>query len=98
LPDAIRVAGQILAKRFEEQRFLIVISDGCPYGYPDIDTALSEAISSLEKKGVIVVGIGLATERMKNFFRINTAIYDQKDLIKKFSKIYVVSSAITLES
>ena len=98
LPDAIQVAGQILAKRFEEQRFLIVISDGCPYGYPDIDTALSEAISSLEKKGVIIVGIGVATDRMKNFFRLNTPIYDQKDLIKKFSKIYLASSAITLES
>src|SRR3989304_5652179 len=32
LPDAVQVAGQILSKRFDEQRFLIVISDGQPYG------------------------------------------------------------------
>jgi len=98
LPDAVQVAGQILAKRFDEQRFLIVISDGQPYGYPDIDAKLSEAISALERKGVIVIGIGLETERMKNFFKLNTGVYDQKDIIKKFAKIYVSASAVALES
>ena len=30
LPDAVQMAGKMLAKRFEEQRCLIVISDGWP--------------------------------------------------------------------
>lgn len=70
MPDAIQVAGEILAQRFDEQRFLIVLSDGWPYGYPNMPVALSETIRSLEKKGVIVIGIGLETERMKNYFDI----------------------------
>jgi orotate phosphoribosyltransferase len=74
-----------------------VISDGQPYGYPEIDGALTEAVRFLEKKGVIVVGIGVATDRMKNFFKLNAPIYDQKDLIKKFSKVYLASSAVALE-
>jgi len=98
MPDAIQVAGKILAKRYDEQRFLIVISDGCPCGYPDISTAMSESISSLQKRGVIVIGVGLETERMRDFFKLNCAVYDQKDLIKKFAKIYVNASAAALES
>jgi len=98
MPDAIQVAGEILSKRFDEQRFLIVLSDGWPYGYPNMPTALSETISSLQKKGVTVIGVGLGTERMKNFFKINSAVYDQKDLIKKFANVYVSASASALES
>ena len=98
MPDAIKVAGEILSKRFDEQRFLLVLSDGWPFGYPKMPTALSETVSSLQKKGVIVIGVGLGTERMKNFFKINSAVYNQKDLIKKFAKIYVSASAAALES
>ena len=98
MPDAIQVAGEILAKRFDEQRFLVVLSDGWPYGYPNMPAALSESIRSLEKKGVILIGIGLGTEKMKNFFKISSAVYNQKDLIRKFAKIYVKTSAAALES
>jgi hypothetical protein len=45
-----------------------------------------------------VIGIGLETERMKKFFKLNTGVYDQKDIIKKFAKIYVSASAVALES
>lgn len=98
MPDAIRVAGKILSQRFDEQRFLIVLSDGWPYGYPDMPLALSETVSALEKKGVIVIGVGLESERMKNFFKVSSTVYSQKDLIKKFAKIFVQASAAALES
>lgn len=98
MPDAIQVAGEILAKRYDEQRFLVVLSDGWPCGYPNMPVAMSESISSLEKKGVIVIGVGLGTERMKNFFKINSTVYNQKDLIMKFAKIYVNASTAALES
>jgi len=98
MSDAIRVAGEILAHSFDEQRFLIVFSDGWSYGYPNISSVLSESVSSLEKKGVIVIGVGLESERMKNFFKISSAVYSQKGLIKKFSKIYVKASAAALET
>jgi nitric oxide reductase activation protein len=98
MPDAIQVAGEILAKRFDEQRFLIVLSDGWPYGYPNMPTKLSESIRSVEKKGVIVIGVGLETERMKNFFNISSVVNNQKDLIKKFAQTFVSASAAALES
>jgi len=98
MPDAIQVAGEILAQRFDEQRFLVVLSDGWPYGYPNMHIALAETIRSLEKKGIIVIGVGLETERMKNYFKASTAVYNQRDLIKAFAKLYVRTSAGALES
>lgn len=97
MPDAIRVAGDILSQRFDEQRFLVVLSDGWPHGYPNIATALSASIDALVKRGVIVIGVGLETERMNVYFKKNCAVYNQKDLIKKFTKIYVNASTAALE-
>jgi hypothetical protein len=98
LPDAIQLAGQILSKRYDEQRILVVISDGQPYGYPGIPDALMESIDRLVKKEVILIGIGVETDRMSNFFKLNAAVYNQKDLIKRFSKMFVNASAAALEA
>ena len=98
IPDAIQIAGKMLAKRFEEQRFLIVISDGWPYGYPNMSLALKECVDDLLKKGVIVIGIGVETERMGNFFKLHVSVYTQKDLINKFGSVYANASAKTLET
>jgi hypothetical protein len=98
MPDAIQLAGQILTKRYDEQRILVVISDGLPYGYPDMDAALAESIDTLVKKGVIVIGLGVETERMNSLFKLHAAVYSQKDLVRRFSKIFVDASATALET
>jgi len=98
MPDAVRVAGETLAKRFDEQKFLVVLSDGWLYGYQDMPIALTETVKNLKKKGVNVIGVGLESERMKEYFRISCSVYSQKDLIKKFAKIYVQASTAALEA
>lgn len=98
MPDAIQVAGQILGKRYDEQRFLIVISDGWPYGYDSMPEALQESIAAVQKKGIIVIGIGVETEKMESLFKLSSPVYTQKDLIKKFSRIYTDASATALET
>ena len=97
LPDAIQVAGEVLSKRFDEQRFLVVLSDGWPYGYKGMPVALSESITALERKGITVIGVGLETDRMQNFFNRSAAVYDQRDLIKRFANLYVRTSENALE-
>ena len=97
MPDAIQVAGNALSKRFEEQKFLIVLSDGWPYGYKGIPMALSETITNLERKGVLVIGIGIETGRMENYFHRSASIYEERDLVKKFANLYVKMSEIALE-
>jgi len=98
IPDAVYVAGRMLAKRFEEQRCLIVISDGWPYGYKNMPIALKENVDDLLKKGVIVIGVGAETDRMDNFFRLNASVYTQKDLVKKFGNVYIEASGKSLET
>jgi nitric oxide reductase activation protein len=98
MPDAVKLAGKILSQRFDEQRVLVVISDGWPYGYSNIYEELNEAINNLVKKGVIVIGVGVETDRMSVFFKLNAAVYNQKDLIKRFSRIFVNASAAALEA
>lgn len=97
MPDAIQVAGNVLAQRFDEQKFLIVLSDGWPYGYKGIPIALSETINTLERKGVLVIGVGLETDRMQNFFNRSAAVYNQRDLIKRFASLYIKMSESALE-
>jgi hypothetical protein len=98
IPDAVAIAGKMLAKRFEEQRCLIVISDGWPYGYANMPLALKEAVDDMVKKGVLVLGIGVETDRMGNFFHLHSSIYQPKDLVKKFASMYANASAKALES
>ena len=98
IPDAVQMAGKMLAKRFEEQRCLIVISDGWPYGYPNMPLVLKECVDDLLKKGVIVIGIGVETERMGNFFRVHASVYTQKDLINKFGAVYANACEKALET
>jgi nitric oxide reductase activation protein len=98
LPDAITIAGKMLAKRFEEQRCLIVISDGWPYGYPNMPMALKECVDDLLRKGVLVIGIGVETKRMGNFFQLHASVYTPKDLFNKFASVYANASAKALET
>jgi hypothetical protein len=98
IPDAITIAGKMLAKRFEEQRVLIVISDGWPYGYQNMPVSLKECVDDMIRKNVIVIGIGVDTERMGNFFHLHSSVYTAKDLIKKFGSVYANASAKALET
>jgi Mg-chelatase subunit ChlD len=98
IPDAITMAGKMLAKRFEEQRVLVVISDGWPYGYANMPISLKESVDDLVRKNVIVIGIGVETERMGNFFHLHSAIYTPKDLVKKFASTYAHASEKALET
>jgi hypothetical protein len=98
IPDAVHMAGKMLAKRFEEQRILVVISDGWPYGYANMPIALKENVDELLKKGVIVIGIGVETDRMSNFFRLSSSVYTPKDLVKKFANVFIDASAKAIET
>ncbi|MCW4025277.1 MAG: VWA domain-containing protein [Candidatus Bathyarchaeota archaeon] len=98
IPDAIQIAGKMLAKRCEEQRVLIVISDGWPYGYPEMPEVLKNCVEDLLRKNVIVLGIGVETDRMGKFFRMHSAVYTQKDLYNKFGTLYANASNKALET
>jgi hypothetical protein len=55
-------------------------------------------INELLNKGVIVIGIGVETDRMNNFFKLSTSVYKPKDLLKKFANVFVKASEKALET
>ena len=89
MPDALRLAGEILKKRPDNLRLLTILSDGWPSGYSNITGALVETLRVLEKAGIVVIGLGVKSNRMENFFRVNCNVKDARDLTKTFSNLYL---------
>jgi hypothetical protein len=59
---------------------------------------LKKSVDDLVRKGVIVIGIGVETERIRTFFHLHSSVYKPKDLIKKFGSVYANASAKALET
>lgn len=98
MPDALSVAGQVVKAKSEHLRLIIIISDGWPYGYQDINAALSGILNTLQKGNIVVVGVGAKSRRMGFFFKPNCAVYTLRDLNKKFSTLYAEASRVVAES
>jgi Mg-chelatase subunit ChlD len=86
MPDAIELAGRALATRREELKVMMVISDGWPYGYKNINTATSEIINNLEAADIAVIGIGAQSRRMEYLFDSHCTSYTLKQFVNRFSK------------
>jgi Mg-chelatase subunit ChlD len=92
MPDALEMAGRMIGVRNEDTRIVVVISDGWPYGYPNIYTASGDAIKQLEAGDVVVIGIGAQSGRMEFMFGSNVAAFTLKDFVSKFGDMYVETS------
>jgi len=92
MPDAVEMAGRILRDRGEELKIIVVISDGWPYGYPNIYAAAKEAINRLEAGEVVVIGIGAQSGRMEFMFNSNCAAFTLKEFVNKFGDMYIETS------
>jgi hypothetical protein len=98
MPDALKVVGQIIKERNENLRLIAIISDGWPFGYSDVEDALSEVLGTLQRRNITVIGIGAKSRRMGFFFKNHCTVYTLRDLKKKFSHLYMNASRIAVES
>jgi hypothetical protein len=98
MPDALKVVGQIIKERNENLRLIAIISDGWPFGYSDVEDALSEVVDTLQRRNIAVIGIGAKSRRMGFFFKNHCTVYTLRDLKKKFSHLYMTASRIAVES
>jgi len=89
LPDAIEITGRILARQKEELKIMIVISDGWPYGYPNIYTAATEAVRRMEGASMAMIGIGAQSGRMEFIFNSNVTAFNMKDFVNRFGAMFV---------
>jgi nitric oxide reductase activation protein len=93
LPDGILMMSNMLRRRSEQSKILIVVSDFFPSGYNDIEQQLVKNVKRAEKLGVGVIGIGVKSRAVKNYFRFNCVVDTPYDLMKKFTKIFIQYSA-----
>jgi len=98
LPDALRIAAQIIKTRAENLRLVTIVSDGWPYGYPDMAAALSETLNFLEGGNIAVLGIGVKSRQMELLFKSCSTVYNLRDLTKKFSNLYLTASRTAAET
>ncbi len=94
LPDGIMLAAEALKKRLEEAKVLVVVSDFFPSGYENIEEELKEKVRKIEKSGIGVIGIGVKSKAVENYFRVNCVVEDPYELMKKFSKAFIEYSAM----
>jgi hypothetical protein len=88
----------MLAKRFEEQRCLIVISDGWGHmGYENVWT-IKEAVDDMIKRGVIVIGRCGKPKGWTAFFIYILQNTNQKIWLKNSGQSTQNSPAKTLET
>jgi len=84
MPDAIEIAGRALASRREELKVMMVVSDGWPYGYPNIYSATSSIIGTLEAANMAMIGIGAQSGRMAYHFSSDCTSFTLKQFVNRF--------------
>ena len=88
LPDALRVTYKALMTQGASVRILVVVSDGYPSGYNDIQKKLVETIKEVGKTGILLVGIGVDSGAIKEYFSTNCVLSSPYEMMKSFVKTY----------
>jgi len=89
LPDALRIAANRLSRTTEDVKVLLVASDGFPLGYEAIDEELIRAIEQITKSGIQLIGLGVGSSSIRQYFRSNCVVNHPYDLMKHFVKAYM---------
>jgi hypothetical protein len=90
-PDAILLAGRMLANNPADLKHLFVFTDDFPTGVWNYDQKIHLAIKEVERMGVEVIGIGLSSNISK-YFSDSCWGYGLRDLVDKFVRIYRMKS------
>jgi nitric oxide reductase activation protein len=94
LTDALMLTARILKKRTEESKLIVVVSDFFPSGYAGAEDALKACVKKIENSSIGVIGIGVSSRAVKNYFRINCVVNSPTELMKKFVDAFFQFNAL----
>lgn len=94
IPDAIKIAFEVLKGHIEESKIIVVVSDFFPSGYEEIEAKLTQTVKKLERFGIGMLGIGVKSRAVKKFFRFNCIVEEPYELMKKFTKAFIEHSSV----
>lgn len=80
--ESIEVAARRLLQRREHSKVMIVLSDGYPAaaGSGNLHAHLKKTAREIEKAGVRLVGIGIESEAVRDFYSKNLVLHSVNDL------------------
>jgi cobalamin biosynthesis protein CobT len=87
--ECIEIAARRLMQRREAGKIMIVLSDGAPAcdgGGASVFQHLKDTVVNIEKAGVRVVGIGIQSEAVKQFYKRHMIINDVSELPSRVMK------------
>lgn len=90
MAEAIWYGAYELSKTREQRKLMIVITDG----EPNNEAAVKSVVDLCERSGIELIGIGLITHAVKQFFQRSIVIQDVNDLRKTLFKLMENSLAI----
>lgn len=81
--ECLQIAAQRLSQRKEARKIIMVLSDGNPNGHGSnatLNKHLKTTVADLTRSGFEVIGIGINTESVKQFYPKNVALKSVADL------------------
>lgn len=94
LTDALMLTARVLKKRTEESKLIVVVSDFYPSGYVGAEDALKACVKKIENSSIGVIGIGISSRAVKNYFRINCVVNSPTELMKRFVDAFFQFNAL----
>jgi hypothetical protein len=94
LPDALTVANRALSAKPVDTRILVVASDGYPTGYSGIEDALVTSIKQVSKSGTLLMGLGIDSHAVEDYFTVNCVVSSPYQMMKSFVKSYLELSSM----
>jgi len=89
--ESVEWAAKRLSVQKEQRKILIVMSDGMPAsGASDtslLHSHLKEVVKGIEKSEIEVIGIGILTDAVKQFYESNVTIYNVNEIAASVFKV-----------
>jgi Mg-chelatase subunit ChlD len=93
LPDGLKVAKNAMQPRIEQAKIIVAVSDFFPSGDLAIENELIQDLKQMERSGMGLIGVGVKSRAVKNYFRCNCVVETPYDLMKSFTKAFLEYSA-----
>lgn len=88
LPDAMYSCSRALGLLSVEPKILMVVSDGYPAGYRNIEKEVVHKVHKIVKSGILLLGIGITNPALRGYFAVNCPLREPYQMMKFFIRSY----------
>jgi len=90
----MRVAQGVLKSKPADVRIMVLVSDGYPTGYKEIEKKLVETIKEISKSGTMLIGVGINSREIEEYFTVHCVLDSPYQMMKTFVKAYLELSSL----